>query len=480
MDLIKKIEAHQESGGSAQLLKLGVRDPHRIGIEFLQKVFIHNKTCTLRHWHGDFWGYDGARYVRVSPDDFRALLWGFSRRYFERVARGGEIESVNARLISDVEQAIASLVKVSDDRDMPTWIGRNETRSGPYLAFQNGLLPLAALDSGVRVRLVPHTPLWFSTVCLDYEFDPDATCPRWLAFLFQVLEGDADRIAFLQEWMGYSLVFDNSQQVFLVLIGEGANGKGVIEAVWIRMLGPSNVSSISLDRFGDRFALHGTLGKLINFCNEPGKLSPLAENMLKAVVGQDRLSFEKKYNDPFDAAPTVRVVILTNNTLAFADRSMGIARRAQYLPFNISIPIDQQDKALAEKLKGELPGILNWALAGYARLKANGKFSVPTACEAAADKFRQQDNPARAFLRTHCVADPAAQLASDELFARYRDWSRDNEFQVLNATEFGKEVHRAFPGVSHRKRGARNDRKYMYVGIAYGDGGDSGEGDVAE
>jgi putative DNA primase/helicase len=477
MSLIKYIESSKESSGD--LLKLSVTDPHRIGFAFLKKAFVHNKNVyTLRYWRGDFWYYTGDRYIPLSADDLRALMWEFTRQFFAKAANGSGIASVKGRLINDVEQAVKSLVKVSDARDMPTWIGRTETKSGPYLAFQNGLLPLAALDSDRRSRLVPHSPNWFSPACLEYEFDPDATCPRWLDFMYQILERDTDRIAFLQEWMGYSLVFDNSQQVFLVLIGEGANGKGVIEAVWIGLLGPSNVSNVSLERFGDRFALHSTLGKLINFCNEPGKLSAAAENTLKAVVGQDRLSFEKKYNDPFDAAATVRVVILTNNTLAFADRSMGIARRVQYLPFNISIPAHQQNRTLAETLKGELPGILNWALDGYARLKANGRFTVPAACEAAADKYRQQDNPTRAFLQTHCVADPAAQIPTDDLYVCYRGWAEENGFAILNTTEFGKEVHRAFPDVSHKKRGTRNDRKYAYVGIGFGDAAEIGEPDV--
>src|SRR5579872_5692792 len=101
--------------------------------------------------------------------------------------------------------------------------------------------------------------------------------------------------------MGLSLVFDMSMQKFLVLIGEGGNGKSVVARTWTALVGASNVSNTALERFGERFALHGTLGKLLNICQEPGTLNVSAENALKAIVGEDRLMFEQKNKDPFDA-----------------------------------------------------------------------------------------------------------------------------------------------------------------------------------
>ena len=62
---------------------------------------------------------------------------------------------------------------------------------------------------------------------IQNPFDPDADCLRWSAFLERNLEGDQERIALLQEWYGLCLTRDTNRQKFLVMEGEGANGKSV-------------------------------------------------------------------------------------------------------------------------------------------------------------------------------------------------------------------------------------------------------------
>jgi hypothetical protein len=68
-------------------------------------------------------------------------------------------------------------------------------------------------------------------VCAPYDFQPEADFPQFLAFLQEILEHDQERVALLQQWFGYLLVGDTSLQKFLILVGEGANGKTVIDAL---------------------------------------------------------------------------------------------------------------------------------------------------------------------------------------------------------------------------------------------------------
>jgi phage/plasmid-associated DNA primase len=49
---------------------------------------------------------------------------------------------------------------------------------------------------------------------LAYPFDPAARCPLWESVLARVLEEDEHRIKLLQEWFGYCLVADTSQQIY--------------------------------------------------------------------------------------------------------------------------------------------------------------------------------------------------------------------------------------------------------------------------
>ena len=60
-----------------------------------------------------------------------------------------------------------------------------------YLACSNGILDIDRATLGNaddrKTSLMPHSSQWFSTVCLDYPYDPDATCPIWDRYMLTVM-----------------------------------------------------------------------------------------------------------------------------------------------------------------------------------------------------------------------------------------------------------------------------------------------------
>jgi putative DNA primase/helicase len=98
----------------------------------------------------------------------------------------------------------------------------------------------------------------------------------------------------------------------------------------------------------------------------------LNEGILKQFVSGDTMYFDRKGILGINAKPTARLMIWANDRPAISDRSNGIWRRLLYLPFRVAIPDAEQDRQLAEKLRAEMPGILNWALAGRQRLHSQG------------------------------------------------------------------------------------------------------------
>jgi hypothetical protein len=50
----------------------------------------------------------------------------------------------------------------------------------------------------------------------------------------------------------------------------------------------------------------------------------------------------------------------------------AIRRRFHLVPFNVTIPPEERDKDLANKLRAEWPGILNWAIEGCLKWQAEG------------------------------------------------------------------------------------------------------------
>jgi putative DNA primase/helicase len=223
---------------------------------------------------------------------------------------------------------------------MPAWIGPvpdGLDRHKSYIAVENGIIgPVGGALHQIRLHF--PTPHWFSRVKLPVTYEPFATAPRWEQFLDEVLEGDTELIHLLQEWFGYVCVADTSMQQFLILEGDGRNGKSVLLDVLMAMLGHDNVSRVPLESFGTRFQLTHTLGKLANIVAEIGELHRTDEGHLKAFVSGDAMYFDRKGIPGVDAIPTARLVFATNNRPRFGDRSDGIWRRVVVIPFRYQVP----------------------------------------------------------------------------------------------------------------------------------------------
>ena len=455
----------------------GACDPHRLAKVYLRRRSLSNDWA-LRFWQGNWWRWTGCKYVVVPESDLRAEITMDVKRELDRWAdvasaaaeKTSTVKPVTASLVTNVLQALRGLVLVPARIDQPAWIGRSSGRP-PVIAMENGLVDLERLLAGETDVLGRHSPDWFSSTCLDYPYDPDAQCPRFLAFLDQVFANDEKRISLSQEWFGYHLTPDTSLQKFLIGQGDGSNGKSVWVAALTALLGPENVSHVPLELFGERFQLTPTLGKLANICTEIGETSRMSEAVLKAFISGDRMYFDVKNQPGIQARPTARLTFTTNAELRFRDRSDGIWRRLIPLPFTVSIPDDQQDRELLAKLLAERSGIFNWSVVGLGRLRRHGRFTEPAICRSALDDYRKESNPARAFLLEHVCLRPLARTDCSSLYQQYRWACECNGDGALNERTFGKEIPRVFPAVRRVRGAALADgrRPWFYEGIALQD-----------
>ena len=214
-------------------------DPHGIAGRFLA-THTHPARCRLAFHREQFWAWLGTRWAEKPDAEIRGQLAAFCKRdiaaRFVPTKDRAMMPKVTTGLVSNVMQALSGEVMLPSNVERPVWWDGKAWTPRNLIALENGLLDLDAFFAGKTDVLLPHTPCWFSPSSLPYPFDPDADCPRWLAFLNRNLEADVERIALLQEWFGLCVVFDTTRQKFLVLEGEGANGKSVVCAALEAML----------------------------------------------------------------------------------------------------------------------------------------------------------------------------------------------------------------------------------------------------
>ena len=91
-------------------------------------------------------------------------------------------------------------------------------------------------------------------------------------------------------------------------------------------------------------------------------------------------------------------MILTNELPRFADASGALASRFVILTTKSTF-YGKEELDLKEKLRSELPGILNWALAGLTRLRERGRFVIPQSSLDALQQMEDLASPVAAFVR---------------------------------------------------------------------------------
>jgi P4 family phage/plasmid primase-like protien len=441
-------------------------------LRYLHSDAIERGDFTLRFWRGEFYHWTDGRYIRVSESDMKSRIVHHLKehnRHTETFNRPADQHiNITSRLITNVLLCLAGTdgVHIDESRELNTWDDGRQRLGIQTLAFSNGLLITDRnYEHPAMARLSPH---YFSLTKLPYGYDPQAECSRWCEFLADIMQGDDERIKLLSQWAGYLLTQNSKRHKFMLIAGEGSNGKTVFTTLLERMVGVENVSHIPLSMFSHPFTLAPTLGKVLNSTSESWHgLDELAETMLKSYTSGDRMSFQRKFKEPVHAVPTAKIMISTNQLPQFADKSMGLWRRMLFVPFENSYPEERQNPNLAEELSEELPGILNWAFEGLKKLELSGRFVQPERCKQAISQYRRDVNPARAFLLDNYVAGPGYEgLPSQEVYQAYVRWCGNNGYRPLNDSNFGKEVRRALPGVGKERNRSGGRLMSIYVGIA--------------
>jgi putative DNA primase/helicase len=436
-----------------------VVDATKFADEFLKKRgFNLPEGLCLRRYRQDWYQFDGSIFRIVPEDEMRAHITTFLRE----ADLGSKL---TMQLVHNVRMNLESVCIIPHGVEWPSRLSESKWVPQPHcVVMRNGILDLSPLRQGTtQLTLAPHTPLLLSRVCLPYEYDSHAKCPRWSKFLESILP-EAESRQLVQELFGYCLTYDLSIQKFFLFLGVGGNGKGVTLNILRHLVGRENVSALPLARFNGNHDLIETLGKLVNITNEVG--DRLAEDYLKQFVSGDLMYFNPKHKTPFSAKPTAKLVNATNELPHVADRSDGFWRRVIVLPFPVTIPPEQRDPRLEETLVLELGGILNWAIAGARQLNQRGYFMEPPSVQKALHEWRKRTDSAGQYLIDLYEEAQDGEIGRQELYQNYEAWCLENDQRQVSEVEFHRTVELKFPRVTkHRPRKKSGTRPRTYCGI---------------
>jgi putative DNA primase/helicase len=386
--------------------------------------------------------------------------------------------------VSNVLDALAAYVNISASVRAPRWLDDDgKWPADEIIACKNGLLHLPT------ATLLEHTPNFYTHNALDFDYDANAPEPvEWLKFLGTLWDGKTEEnasddakaaakknanqtIETLQETFGYLLTADTSQQKAFMQIGPKRCGKGTIARMATRLVGAENVAGPTLASLCQNFGLQPLIGKRVAIISD-ARLGSHADQQaiterLLAISGEDMLTIDRKNRTAWTGHLDVRFMVLSNELPRLTDASGALVSRFILFVMTKSF-YGKEDLGLGARLGTELPGILNWSIKGWRRLKERGYFVQPVAATETLRQFEDLSSPIGAFLRDRCIIDAGQSVPVDNLFKAWTAWcSQQGRDYPGSKQSFGRDLSAAEPGlkVSQPRDGDSRLRVYQGIGL---------------
>ena len=420
-----------------------------------------------RTWTGTHWATDvTGEAVRRAKATARAIL-----SEARRVTDQGERRAL-ARwaLSSESRRGIEAMVALAQSEAAFAVTPEELDRDDWLLATRRGTIELR---SG---RLRAADPADLITHLAPVDYDPSATCPRWMAFLARIVP-DPEVRGFLQRSIGYSLTGSMREQCVWILWGDGCNGKSTLVTTVQALLGDYAMQaplSMLVDRRRDAtpFDLADLPGRRFVAVSETREISCLAEGVIKQLTGGEPMRARSLYGDFFEFQPKAKIWLSTNHKPAVKGEDDGIWRRIHLVPFVEHIADDEVDRDLPAKLRAELPGILGWALRGCTAWQRDG-LQVPKIVVDATLEYRREESVFTRFLDDACVRAARAAVTKKALYAAYTAWCDEQGLAPLSQVRLSKVVKEQ--GV-REERGTGGRHYWRGLGLRAEQPGDASDG----
>lgn len=442
----------------------------------------------LRRWNDGWWEYDGSRWHQLQDEHLAARIWHWLQSCWRTSADGWEGVEPSVNQVNEIVAALKTDTAVESE-SMPCWLpasfdqegvprwgtaaaGPRERRALPpshnIVAFRNVLADTTAWADG-ELRLMHHHPCWLSSSVIPYdlpyelmakvaagELDEaglyEQLCPTWRKFLAQVRENE-DWEYGLQEFMGYTMVADNSLEMGAMIPGPSRAGKGVIETAHHAGIGTENITPTSFDDLTDKFSLLSFVGKLVAQMSDAhiGRFTDVtkATETFKVISGNGPIKLRMMYTQRMPSVHLkVRFIIYCNEVPSMHDSSTALAKRLLILPLTNTFA-GREDPTLKDRVKLEAQGIGVWMLYGLQRLRRRMRdglrFTTTEGGRQALAEFERQSSEAIAFIQDHLVLESGAMTPVDYVYAAWKAAAEQHGFKPGKVQTMGKALKAIIP-----------------------------------
>lgn len=283
----------------------------------------------------------------------------------------------------------------------------------------------------------------FLTYQLPFDYDSEATAPKFKKFLDEVLpEQELQNI--LAEYLGYIFVKNSVLKLekVLLLFGTGANGKSVLFEILMALLGNQNVANYSLQSLtaengNSRAQL---VNKLLNYASEIN--GRLESSIFKLLISGEPVEARLLYKNTQIITDYARFMFNCNELPKEVENTNAFFRRFIILPFRVTIPPSKQDKELSRRIiETELSGVFNWVLNGLTRLLKNKDFTNSLIVQNEILQYQKESDSVLMFIDDENYQKSVVDYRPlKDIYAEYKSYCLDGGFGLCSIRTFSSRI----------------------------------------
>lgn len=428
-----------------------LRDLHAEQFETSDKGFGRLFATVFKNRHRynperrDFMLYNGSRWI----DDTEGLAARSSAKDLSdalvRYAVSVDTDGKYLKAVTPLCNIRNRNNMLQDSRDITFFTNEDLDTNDYILNVQNGTLDLSGNDP----VFLEHDPdMLLSKIC-NAEYDPAATCKEWDKFLLEIMQGDKEKIQYLQKIAGLSLTGNMQEETCFILYGSTTrNGKSTFCETLIYLLGDYALTmkpeTLAVKQNLDSRQASGDVARLAGcrFCNasEPPKRMLFDTALLKSLLGRDSITARHLHQREFSFIPKFKLVINTNYLPTITDDTVFSSGRINVISFDRHFEPHEQDRHLKNKLryKNELSGILNWCIDGLRLYRQQG-LVPPGAVQKATETYRTDSDKIGNFIN-ECLTKTGRNSKAKDVYDLYIKWCDDNGYGCENKGNFFSEL----------------------------------------
>lgn len=324
----------------------------------------------------------------------------------------------------------------------------------------------AVIDMNTGKPVMPAPDQYIRTVA-PVCYDPSATCPTWQRALLEICDGDKEAASYLQRALGYAITGECTESDFFVWYGKhGRNGKEFMLDCVAATLGDELSGPIEpellLSNKSQRAANSSTEGLMVlrgrrlAWATETNEGRHFDAAVMKDLSGGHILTGRHNHGRQEQWHRTHTLFLLTNHKPHVPGGGGGAEwDRIKLVEFKRSF-VDSPDKDKPEQHKkdktlfpaitqNELPGVLNWLIAGAMEWRNKG-LATPESVVKATAAYRSDEDTLGQFVAERCYVSKGVMVLAKDLYKTYCEWSHEagNSKPMGSSTFYGKLEERGF------------------------------------